>query len=269
MKKDYSIPEHTQVIDKNMSINELNLCMKDNTYVVGFVENIDSDKRILDVHLGNNIFGILPFDEATIYPLKYKENQNYPVQIFSLLNKKICVKVTSVENGKILLSRKANQIDAYNYLSNLDTFTFHITNIYGRMTFGDVGCGVLGVLYINELCKSRIRDPHEILSSNSNIIVKKIDCDDERDYQFTVSYKQAFPEYDQKDFPLHTVVEGFFNEPVDDLYSGYYVYISPQVTGICDRPTGVIGFEYGKRAIFNIRGYHKQGLKLEFLEFFN
>lgn len=267
--KNYTLPEKSQNLNHKMTMNELTKIMNSNEFVVGFVEDIDSDNRILKVHLGNNIYSILPFDEATVYPLKYKGNQNYPIQILNLLNKRICVKVTSIEDGNIILSRKANQIDAYNYLSNLDTFNFHVINIHGRMTFGDVGSGILGVMYINELCKSRIRDPHEIISNNSDIIVKKIDCDDDRDFQFTVSYKQTFPKFNPKDFPFHTVVEGFFNEPVDELYSGYYVHISPQVTGICDRPSGIIGFEYGKRAIFNVRGYHKQGLKLDFLEFSN
>lgn len=236
--------------------------------VTGIVTNVQDNALI--VKLGEEIFGTLPFEEATIYPFTYSSNRKraLPIQIYTLLKKQIRVKIVSVDptsdsEDAIILSRKANMLEAVEYLSNCDYGLFKISNSTPTMLFGDIGEGINGRITIREVTRSRIKNVAEYFHVDDECPVKILEKDDLN--RFNLSYKETFPKYNPEQFVAGDSYYAVVHEPVDQAHSGYFVCINPQITGIMDVDE-TTRFEYGDHVTCKVKYANAKGLKLSLVK---
>lgn len=239
---------------------------KTGTTVTGFVESISASKSVIEVRLGKGIMGIIPFSEATMYPLRYskKHKSNVPVNIWCLSMKKVRVKITKISDDEIILSRKQNMLEAYSKLQNMKKSSMHITEVIEKSAFGDIGEGLTGKILINEVCRTHIQHVKQRLSVGQVINVAMLGVDSEK--RFAASYRQMFKPFCKEDYPLGMVVTGKIGDwiQVTDA-SKYYVEITPQVTGILTIYKHY-HLDYGTSVECVVTGANDKGLYLELFE---
>lgn len=259
------LPEACYNVKEDMKLNDCVKAFKRRKTVYGTVTEIVEKDMSLTVRLGVDLYAKLYFDEVSIYPLKYSNNSKYklPFQVYTLLNKQIAVKILSIKNGNIILSRKNNMIESFKLLKNSRSLQFFVTQVTQSEVFGDVGDGIIAKIPIYELCKSRIRSAFEVICKNSLITVKVVSCDN-KNSRFDVSYKAVFEKYDPDSYKKGDIISCTVNELVDDC-SGYFANISPQVVGIIDKLYWMPKLTYGDKVDCVVTSASKKGLHLKFL----
>lgn len=250
---------------KLLSFEQIKRAYSECKTITGYVEALLTDKKELIVKLGDGIIGHLPFSEVTIYPHTYSKNpsRTLPVQICTLLHKKIRVKVTHIDENTITLSRKANMEEAHEYIKTCSSVLFHITSIIPSIAFGDIGDGINARLHILEVCKARLKSITEYFHRNDMVWVKVKSFDSKKG--FCLSYKDTFAPYCPDNFHVGDVFEGKIGQPVDTEHSGYYVDIFPNVTGIMDATILTPLLRYGDKVECYVYKADKAGLKLKFV----
>lgn len=250
---DFALLTHEEIVEAH----------KNGCTVTGFVEKVIADKQVLEVRLGIGLVAILPFAEATIYPLRYskKKASLLPTNIRCLIKRKIRVKITEVNGDFIAVSRKQNMLEALEYIRNIKRTPMYITNVIPKSVFGDIGEGIVGKIIINEVCRSHIKNVREYLSKGQTIDVVILEADDEQ--RFNVSYRQAFKPYCQEDYSTGMVVRGRIGDWINITdTSHYYVNIAPQVSGILTIKAHK-HLEYGTNVECIVTGTCEKGLYLE------
>lgn len=234
--------------------------------ITAYVEEILEEKQKLLVHLGHRLYGYLPFCEATVYPFAYSNNPEYtlPIQIYNLLHKKIRVKVTHVDEVQIYLSRKANMIEAYNYLSDHPDVSLHITSLRHAVIFGDVGEGVTARLGIKDISKCRIHSCFDCFKPGDSVKVNLFGPG-LYGYDFSASCIKAYPKYNPSDYASGEIVIGILRDPVDYQKSGYYIDVAPNVAAIMDTPINMASPHYGDTVMCSIKKATAKGLHLLYL----
>ena len=132
---------------KNMSMQEIKKAFLNSEMVIGQVISINELKRNVYVRLGDEIVGILPFSEVTMYPFEYSKTNlslTIPLQVISLRRKIICAKIKNIDGKQILLSRKDNMLEAFETLKSKEILPFFVTNTCRTRVYGDIGCGIQG-----------------------------------------------------------------------------------------------------------------------------
>ena len=236
------------------------------TTVTGYVESILPAEKILEVRLGIGIIGVLPFSEATMYPLRYskKKKFNIPTNIHCLTTKKIRVKITDVSGDEITLSRKANMIEAYFKLQNMQNASMYITEVIEKSAFGDIGEGLTGKILINEVCRTHIRHIKHRLAIGQTINVAMLGVDSEK--RFAASYRQTFKPFCKEDYPLGMVITAKIGDWIEiSDTSRYYVEVTPQVAAIL-RVYKHYHLDYGTEVECVVTGANDKGLYLELLK---
>jgi len=246
-----------------LTFPEINTAYASNKTITGEVTEICNDNT-LKVNLGNEIYGILPFDETTIYPLTYSKSNHYklPKQVHSLVWEKVRVKITHIDGDNIYLSRKANMQEAYKYLKTCSHVLFYINGMSSTRAFGDIGDGIVAALDIKEVCRTRIRNISEFFHVGNTIWTKIISEDDSS--RFFVSYKEAIQPYNPDNYKLFDTCRVKIGEPVDDVHSGYFVHVTPTVSGILDTSVYTPYLCYGDIVECYIIRANEKGLKLRF-----
>lgn len=233
------------------------------TTVTGFVEKISRSKEVIEVRLGEGLKGILPFSEATMYPLRQSKSRKAkaPVNIRCLAMKKIRVKVIKISGDEIILSRKQNMLEACSKLNVMPKASMHITQVIEKSAFGDIGEGLTGKILINEVCRTHIHHVKQRLAVDQIIDVVVLGPDSENRY--AASYRQTFKPYCEEDYPIGMKVTATVG---DWLYvldiSKYYVEITPQVSGILvvDQHYHL---DYGTKVDCVVTGANEKGLYLK------
>lgn len=248
---------------KNLSCTALYRAFSDNKTVTGFVTKIDAENETIKVHLGSGHMALLPFSEASIYDFTYNSRSPLPVQIYTLLNKHIQVKITQFESepGVILVSRKQNMRIAYDYFLKLPKYS-QVRGIVVSNTdttaFMDIGAGIVGTVHINEACVFRASNISDFLPKGTIANVKKLDVG-ENSY-FILSNKELDRE-DLKDYLGKTFTAIVDAPVVNTNINGYFVHITPQLKGIMDAPKGIYLPE-GAEVKVLVHNYSRRGLKL-------
>lgn len=261
------LPEASYEFKELTKAEVLEACSQSQT-VTGIVVKIRNNSLIVKLgkQYGEEILGTLPFEEVTIYPFTYSRNRKktLPIQIYTLLDKKIRVKITSVslisdsEEDDIMLSRKQNMLEAVDYLSKCEYAPFRVVNSLPTKLFGDIGDGINGKIPIKEVTKSRIRNVAEYFHIGDECLVKIISKDELN--RFNLSYKETFAKYQPENFVVGDSYHAVVHEPVDQAHSGYFVCINPQVTGIMDVDENT-RFEYGDRVTCKVKQANPKGIK--------
>lgn len=270
MLKSKILPE-SEYTFKELSWLDIENAWRDAETITGKVTDILADKQILIVFLGKSenggdIMGILPFSEVTIYPFKYSSNPNrvLPLQIATLKNKLIRVKVAYIKDEYIKLSRKANMLNAIEHIKECEFGFFDIQSLTEKMCFGDIGDGVVGCISIKNVSKSRIMNVCERLHKGDKTWTKILSFNEERQ-SFFLSYKETFKEYNSKDYKPGDTISCTVCTPVDAAHSGYFVEVTPQVSGIVDANNLTPILAYGDSVECIIKTTNKNGLKLRYL----
>lgn len=249
-----------------LSYEEVKNAFEQGQTITGRVVKIIASKSELLVRLGHELFAHLPFSEVTIYPFQYSQNSNrhLPVNICILLNKNIRAKVIEIDDSNIILSRKQNMEQAYNYLTTCSAVMFHVTNTSTFTAYGDIGDGITARLKIRDVCRARIRNISEHIRQGDTKRVIILNSDDEK--RFNVSYRKTFKAFQTDDYPEGMAVQGIVNEAVDDMCSAFFVTISPQVSGIMDVNSWNPELFYGDKVECRVTKTSSKGLHLSFMK---
>lgn len=247
----------------NLKRSELYKAFSSNKTITGFVTSIDQQNEVLNVHIGSYHMASLPFSEATIYDFTYNDRHDLPVEIYTLLNKPVQVKITKFEpeNGIMFVSRKKNMLEVYEYVDSLPKYSSvqgTVTRVTNTMAFIDIGAGVTGTVYISEASvfrTSRISDILPVRTQSEFKVLGK--CENK---YFMLSNKELGREdlrkYVGQEF-LATV-----DAPVrNNTTRGYFVHITPQLKGIMDVPKDIY-LEQGAQVWVLVHNYSRRGLKL-------
>ena len=125
--------------------------------------------------------GIINRDEVVFDP------DDAPVKdiaVITRVGKPVAFKVTSMNGGKIRLSRKEAMREAYiNFISGLtpgDIINAKVTHLEHFGAFVDIGCGFISLLPIDCVSVSRISHPRDRLcvGSEFRVVVRSVDRDE-------------------------------------------------------------------------------------------
>jgi len=253
---------------KALSLEEIFNAFVDKQTVTGRVEKLLPEQQIVVVRLGDEIVSHMPYCEATIYPLRYPKNltSSIPANIYSLVGKNIRVRITGIGGHFIKVSRKASMISALENIYKSELATFHIKSVEHKCAFGDVGAGIIGRMIIDEVCRTHIKSIKEYFKPNAIIPIKILEITEDK--CANVSYKQTFQPYNKQEYTVGMVVRGKVCDYIRNSKNpGFYINISPQVSGIMDVKSGQKQFKYGAMVECLIRDASEHGLHLDFSKF--
>lgn len=236
---------------------------------VGVVLRYDKELKCLFVDLGMGMIGVIPETEATIYKYTYPYGDaNYsPYQISSIVGKKITAKVIGITSGVYILSRKESIRETYEQIASKakENVYARITAMYEYGLFCDIGNGVIGFVPISYCSLCRIEKIESYFSVGDIIKVNIAEIKTaEENYRITLSRKDAYKGLlldpaAPKDGDICT---GKICLPVRTA-DGYYVEITPAMSGIVDIPNEVPHIKEGTPASFYVKRVTEKGLKLE------
>lgn len=217
----------------------------------------------LTVSLGN-YKGIIPRELSA---MGISEGQTKEIAVISRVNKQICFKVIDIlptENGepKVILDRASAQEEALEYmiqnLSPGDVIDAKITHMEPFGVFADIGCGIVGLLSIENISVSRITHPKDRFYTGQNIkaVIKSIDYQTKR---FTLSHKELLGTWQQNAdlFSVGMTVCGNIRsvEPY-----GIFVELTPNLSGLAEYSPEA---EEGQQATVYIKNIIPEKMKIK------
>lgn len=267
-KNEKLMPESCYSLDTEMSFDKINRAKDTDDFLAVKVISWDYKSQCLKVDLGNDITGIIPLSEFTIYPTK-RHGMLSP-SVYAFISKIVCACVIDITHDNIILSRKKNMLKALDSLRSNpnETIFCKITNIENYGVFTDIGHGLSGLMHITEIATSRINKPEDLGLAVGQLIDSKIISINDTNYHISLSQKDIFNDITNI-YNVGDVIYGTILDPVDEIESGYFTYIHPVVGGIMDSPSEE-KIPYGTRVSVLIKGFHKKDprkAKLAFVEF--
>ena len=117
--------------------------------------------------------------------------------------------------------------------------------------FIELESGLSGLLYIEDICVSRIKSPYERFKIGQDIQVKIKDIDKEQN-RISFTYKELLGTWEDniKEFKQGTVVQGIARE-TEKSKNGIFVELTPNLVGLAEYKEGI---DYGK----NVNVYIKK-----------
>ena len=241
----YSLkPENDYMVDYHATRQDIQESLRNNATITGIVTGIDSQKQTLKVCIGNDIFGIMPWSEASLYNLTYKKeiSPDIPQQILVLTYKKVRTKVKEIKaDGTIILSRKYNMLEAWESViaapDNL--YNANIVGYYDSGVFYDIGEGICAFCYVYDYSLCRFDLP-KVVKINTEDTVKLLNLDANNDYRITCS-RRLGSQTNYSNFEKGKIVKIILGQPVyqnddheDSKLTGYFAELAPNVSGIAD-----------------------------------
>lgn len=256
------LPEANYELDPEMDYNKLSACYRDGSHVVGKVTRVDSKNQTLEVYLGGNIYGTLPYAETTIYEI-LREDGTLSPNVYQLVGKTILAKIQALNSYDILLSRKAIMLDALESLKAERNFVFATIIGFSRISaFLDIGAGIIGRSTKKDFFHLSYQDIRDTgMKIGDTISVKVIEYFEETGY-FRLSRTATLPP--TSDLSRGDVVTcKVFDKVQDKDEMGYFVDIDKKFRGIVDSPDEALS--YGDEVIAVVKGIAPRGAKLKFL----
>jgi small subunit ribosomal protein S1 len=183
-----------QIKDKNegLSLSALEKAKNSGQILEARAVMCDNDHNLI-VDFGD-FRGIIPREDAAI---GIKDGNIKDIAVLSRVNKSICFKVSEILKNNnetyILLSRLKAQEEALEYMLHYytpgDVIDAKITHLEPFGAFADIGCGIIGLISIENISVSRISHPKDRFYAGQNIkvVIKDIDFAQKR---FTLSHKE-------------------------------------------------------------------------------
>lgn len=228
-----------------LCLDEIKRAYEQNESVTGFVEKICSDTSTCRVHLGQGIWGTLPFDDASIYNLR-TDDSNIPLQVYYIKGTNIRVKVTQI-TPTIMLSRKDNMLEAFGGIKKGDFCDAEVKNRLPDMFVLDIGEGLCGNLRMRNVNSSTAINKGDIIR------VKLLNSNEKRVF---------YTSFDNMDYSkyLKRTFRGKITGRLNDTH--YFVEFPKHVTGVLNLSERGKSFQIGEEVACYVHGYTEKGLEL-------
>ncbi|MBQ4322656.1 MAG: 30S ribosomal protein S1, partial [Clostridia bacterium] len=246
----------------------------------------DSSHNLV-VDLGD-LRGVIPRGEAA---LGIREGTVKDIAILSRVNKSVCFKVTdllrrdqvfhccdrsesfrpgTLSDPVALLSRRAAQQQAQEELLSRvrpgDVLDARITHLESFGAFADIGCGIVGLISIENISVSRISHPSDrfVRDQAVKVVVKEIDREKKR---FVLSHKELLGTWEENAsrFEIGQTVCGVVRS-VEEY--GIFIELAPNLAGLAEGREGV---RPGQQATVYIKNIipEKMKVKLSLIDAFD
>lgn len=262
------MPEAFYSLDNFMSYEKLSRKLSSGEFVVGKVISWNRVKQLFNVSLGNDIIATLPISETSIYPTLNPTGVLKP-EAYYLIGKIICAKIISICNDEIIISRKANMLEAFDKIKNLENeiVDCYVKSAQNIMLFLDIGFGISGMLHVCNLCDARIDNVLDIGIKEEDFIKAKIASIDSGKFYVSMGYKELFEDV-SKVLNYNDLIEVIALLPInsDKKPDGYFAYVNPKTSAILNPPVNST-IPYGSRIVARVRTSRPGKLKLGFVRF--
>ena len=232
----------------------------------GIVKNCDKDYN-LHVELKNGIHGIIPRQEIEAINV---DEKGYPKENLCIgkVHKYVQFKLKEKDGDKLIFSRKdVQQEDLNSVKTDLkvgDNIKGIVKNITPYGAFIDIGGGVVGLAYIEDLSVARIKTPYERLKigQNVNIVVKSINRETGK---ISLSYKDTLGTWEENEekFSVGMNTKGIIRE-TEKNKNGIFIELTPNLVGMAEYKEGL---KYGAKVDLYIKkiDYDKKKVKVVLL----
>ena len=229
----------------------------------GIVTECDKNYN-LHVKLENGEEGIIPRTE--IEAINIDKNGLPKANLCEgKVHKYVQFKLKEKDGDNLIFSRKVVQNEVLDCVKNNLEEGEYIKGIVKNITpygaFIDIGGGVVGLAYIEDLSVARIKSPYERLKigQNVNIVVKSIDRETGK---INLSYKYTLGTWEENadKFSVGMNVKGIVRE-TEKNKNGIFIELTPNLVGMAEYRDGL---EYGKLVDVYIKriDYDKKKVKL-------
>ena len=232
----------------------------------GIVKNCDKDYN-LHVELKNGMHGIIPRQEIEAINV---DEKGYPKENLCIgkVHKYVQFKLKEKDGNKLIFSRKDVQQEVLNSVKTDlkvgDNIKGIVKNITPYGAFIDIGGGVVGLAYIEDLSVARIKTPYERLKigQNVNIVVKSINRETGK---ISLSYKDTLGTWEEnaKKFSVGMNTKGIIRE-TEKNKNGIFIELTPNLVGMAEYKEGL---KYGEKVDLCIKkiDYDKKKVKVVLL----
>lgn len=232
----------------------------------GIVKNCDKDYN-LHVELKNGIHGIIPRQEIEAINV---DEKGYPKENLCIgkVHKYVQFKLKEKDGDKLIFSRKDVQQEVLNSVKTDlkvgDNIKGIVKNITPYGAFIDIGGGVVGLAYIEDLSVARIKTPYERLKigQNVNIVVKSINRETGK---ISLSYKDTLRTWEEnaEKFSVGMNTKGIIRE-TEKNKNGIFIELTPNLVGMAEYKEGL---KYGAKVDLYIKkiDYDKKKVKVVLL----
>ena len=233
------------------------------TTLQGIVKNCDNDYN-LHINLGT-YEGIMP--RAEIEGINLQSDGLPKTNLCTgKVNRFVQFKVKDVEeDGTAILSRKAVQNEALNWVKNDLKVGDIVTGIVKRVesygVFIEIGGGVVGLAHIEDLSVARIKSAFERvrIGQKLEVMVKSID---RTNGKIILSYKELLGTWEENAnrFSVGQKTQGIVRE-TEKHKNGIFIELLPNLVGMAEYEEGL---EYGQKVDVYIKriDYERKKVKL-------
>ena len=211
--------------------------------------------------------GIIPRQEIEAINVNEK---GYPKENLCIgkVHKYVQFKLKEKDGDKLIFSRKDVQQEVLNSVKTDlkvgDNIKGIVKNITPYGAFIDIGGGVVGLAYIEDLSVARIKTPYERLKigQNVNIVVKSINRETGK---ISLSYKDTLGTWEEnaKKFSVGMNTKGIIRE-TEKNKNGIFIELTPNLVGMAEYKEGL---KYGEKVDLYIKkiDYDKKKVKVVLL----
>ncbi len=160
------------------------------------------------------------------------------------------------------LSRVSAQQDALDYMLATyrkgDVIPARITHLEPFGAFADIGCGIVGLISIENISVSRISHPRDrfFVGQNIRVVIKDIDKENKR---FTLSHKELLGTWEENAamFDVGQTVCGTVRS-IEDY--GIFIELTPNLAGLAEFRSGIMS---GQQATVYIKNIIPEKMKIK------
>ncbi len=249
----------------NLSFEELQEIQKNQQVLDMYIEEVDENFNMRG-RVGKDMVAIIPRSEASSVV-----GDDGQVEERFIVNKKnkvipVCIKeiIQDGDTCKLIMSKKILELKVRRWMyMNLKPgvkLKGIVVGLKDYAAFVDVGGGVAGILKVQDMADTVIRNASELfrVGQKIDVIVKKYDRDTGK---IELSYKEILGTFEEnvKSLNENDIVEGVVR---NRSKTGIYVELKPNVVGIAEHVNGI---EPGQKVLVSIRKINLEKKKIKLI----